>query len=82
MSPVLFFRIMQAVSSGLSMKYYKRHLHSSKCEEIKQGTQAVSMDISLDHVKTIFVLLLAGLTVSATVLCMEHLSFGNMSGTN
>ena len=70
---------MRAVSSGLTLKYQKRNFYKSTCDEIKQGTQAEAGRMSLDHVKTIFVLLLAGITVSAAVFCMERVSFWNTS---
>ena len=69
---------MAAVSSGLTLKYWKRHFYKSTCEELKHGTKREHEKISLDHVKTIFILLLAGLAVSATVFCMERVSFGKI----
>ena len=69
---------MTAVSSGLTLKYQKRHFYKSLCEELKHGTKKEHEKISLDHVKTILILLLAGLAVSTAVFCMERVSFGKL----
>ena len=67
---------MAAVSSGLTLKYEKKHFYKSTCEELKHSMKKEREMISVDHVRTIFLLLLAGLALSAAVFCMERVSFG------